>query len=643
MAIIILLVCFCAVFLTTGVLLSPSTGKKEVLICTVLIFSTLIAFITGLLSAFNQLDYTFIFTAWGLIALLNMVYLYAKKTSVIAFISSIKQRVIIAYTGISRFERFLLYGAFVLIALIFLQGIVYPPNNWDSMVYHLARVTSWVGNKSTAYYPTPVLYQLYQPPFAEYAILHFNILSGSDIFSNSVQFLFFLFSLVVTVAFIKNLGLSRPYQIMGIILAATIPEVVLQASSTQNDVVVCFFILAAYYFIFRIIKKEFALKNFFFLGLATGLAFFTKATAYIYLAPALPILSIYILITVFKTKKLRLLWYCIIAVVVTGSINAVHYYRNYQLSNDILGARKSDLNSFSNEKISPMLLLSSIEKNAGLQIGVLGSVKPAEFANKVIYKLNRIEGVNINDAANNFAGAIYGVPVGKANHEDYAANLFHFILIIAAFILTGIYAIKNKQSVLIKLLLLAVFLQVMLFCGYLKWQPWGTRLQVTIFMMAVGIVCYAASINTLFKKILNPVMVVSLLYALLLVARNATRPFLSAEIKDNRYEKYFENRPYLYNEYQQTLANIHRLNYKSIGLVMGANDWEYPLFAGCFSEKLEPVYVNVKNNSGAIRNEITAVDCIVTTTLNQPFIDYKGKRFYNQDSKNSYLHFYRQH
>jgi 4-amino-4-deoxy-L-arabinose transferase-like glycosyltransferase len=643
MAITLLIICFIAVFLNTGILLSFATGLKETFVCSALIFSFLIVFVTECLSVFNLLIYNYLFLTWGLIAMFNMWYLFTKKIQVQAFIKIIKSRAGLIIAGLDGFQKILLSAVIIILLLVFVQGIIYPPNNWDSMIYHMARVASWVSHKSVADYPTPVFYQLYQPPFAEFSILNFDMLGRSDIFSNSVQFCFLLFSLVVIVSLVKTLGLGRSYQIIAFVVGATIPEVVLQASSTQNDIVVSFFILAGYYFAFKIIKGEPGFKNFLFLGLASGLAFFTKATAYIYLAPLLPIFGIWIIIALVKTKNIKPLYYSLMVLLIAGSINAMHYYCNYQLTTNILGARTTDLNGGVNEKMSPILLLSSIEKNAGLQIGVLGSVKPAEFANKVLYKLNAVEGVDINNPATSFAGAKYSVPIGKANHEDYAANLLHFVFAIAAFILVCVYWIKNKPSLLVKLLLLSVFLQVILFCAYLKWQPWGSRLQVPVFMMSVVLICYAASIYNGFKKQLNPLMAVLLLYAFMLVFRNATRPLLSSEIKENRYEKYFENRPYLYPEYQSVVVSIHRLNYKNIGLITGANDWIYSLFTNCFSQQLNPVYLDVKNISNTIPNTINTVDCIVSTNVNQAFIDYNGKRFYEQGGKNVYIYFYISH
>jgi hypothetical protein len=55
------------------------------------------------------------------------------------------------------------------------------------MSYHLARVAHWGQNHTVAFYPTHIVRQLYQPPWAEYAMLHLYILAGGDRLANLVQ------------------------------------------------------------------------------------------------------------------------------------------------------------------------------------------------------------------------------------------------------------------------------------------------------------------------------------------------------------------------------------------------------------------------------------------------------------------------
>src|SRR5580765_7656827 len=58
------------------------------------------------------------------------------------------------------------WGAIV-VALSGAVALFAVPTTWDSMSYHLARVAHWAQNHTVAFYPTHIVRQLYQPPWAE--------------------------------------------------------------------------------------------------------------------------------------------------------------------------------------------------------------------------------------------------------------------------------------------------------------------------------------------------------------------------------------------------------------------------------------------------------------------------------------------
>lgn len=518
------------------------------------------------------------------------------------------------------------------------------------MTYHLGRITSWISQGSVEYFPTAITPQLFQPPFAEYVIMHINLLAGNDYFSAAVQFCFLLFMLITLTCIIKVLGLHRRYQVLAIVFGAFIPEVLLQASSTQNNIVETFFVLTAYYFTIQAVKEN-KLKNYLFLGIAAGLALLTKATAYIYLFPVLLFFAVNVLAVVFKTRNFKGLWHAAMVIIICLAINCRQYQRNYNLNESLLGASRPEISAGTNVKMNPLLLLSNIIKNAGLQMNIMGTAKPAVFADSVIHKLHAMARLNINSGDNNFAGANYKIPTGGANHEDAASNLFHFLLIIAALGIIVFHFFKGRQNALIAQLFGIVLLQVILFCWFLKWQPWNTRMHVQFFLLSVPLFCYAVSISGMLKKAVYILMPVIIVYGFLLVLHNAIRPYIVvskekpylsiAPVFDPRYKKYFVNREELYPEYREINEIIQTSGYKNIGLVLGFNDWQYPLFTNCYSKQLTPVHLFVLNYSKHIRRVFTHVDCIISTRINKAFIDYMGKRFYQVANTNKFIYIYR--
>jgi len=63
-------------------------------------------------------------------------------------------------------EKIYLSIVTVIFLLLFYQGIIYPPNNWDSLTYHMSRIMYWLSNENLNHFPTHILRHLYQPPFA---------------------------------------------------------------------------------------------------------------------------------------------------------------------------------------------------------------------------------------------------------------------------------------------------------------------------------------------------------------------------------------------------------------------------------------------------------------------------------------------
>jgi len=643
MMITILLICFVLIFFSLGILLCSRIKIKEILLSSVLVFSTLLVLITEVTSALHLLNFQFILLSWSGIAVLNILYLFSKREAFFIFTKSLKQYINQIFLGLTKFEKLIGFSSIALLAIIFIQGIVYPPNNWDSMTYHLARITNWISHQSVAHYPTHIIRQIYQPPFSEYVIMHFNILNVGDYFSNSVQFIFLFFSLVAIVSIVELFGLGRKYKLIAVVLAITIPEVILQASSTQNDIVVSFFILTSIYFAVKAVN-EVNLQNYLFLGLSIGLGVLTKGTAYIYFTPILLIFTIVVFINIFKTQNYAFLGYSIIAAIIFLSVNTGPFIRNYNLNANILGVDKNESKMYSNEKMTPVLLLSNIIKNAGLHIGPYPINKVSD---KVIYKLHLVAGIDINNSGTNFLNMEYSGAPDIPNHEDSASNTIHFFLILLSFLLIGLTILKhNKAYSKIMTYSAMIVLQVILFCLYLKWQPWHTRLHTPLFMLSVPLICYAISLNNQFIKALKYIFPIILFSALFVIIFNNRRPIISNRftseicITDNRYKKYFASRLNMYEEYLAIKDNIDSMKNRNIGLIVGGDDWEYPLFSQLYGREINPVHVKVTNITKDISLYLNPVDCIISTILNDTVIEFNGKRFYNQNSSNKSIWLY---
>ncbi len=204
--------------------------RRQDLVFIILILCTWCALSTELLSALHSITFTGVLLAWIPPAVAGGWYLFRHFPP-----------------PKDLFRRFTSHWIppFLLLVLLFslLIGILYPPNNYDSMTYHMGRVAHWIQNKSIAFYPTHIGRQLNYQPFAEWIILHIQILTGGDRLANTVQLFFFAGGIVVITLIIQELGGSRRTQLLGAFLTGMIPMAIAQSNTTQNDVVGAYFVL----------------------------------------------------------------------------------------------------------------------------------------------------------------------------------------------------------------------------------------------------------------------------------------------------------------------------------------------------------------------------------------------------------------
>ena len=184
MSIILIFISFIALlfsFFNFNTKINTTSFSFEFRLASIKSFTT-IAFISYLicevLSLFNALNFKFVFFAW---ALINAFIIYFYKEILKHNVYSIVSHKILLP---KKDKHFLLLIFLIIILPLFLLAIFIPPNNWDSMAYHLPRVEHWIQNKNIYPYPTNIVRQIVSPPLSEYIIANFQNLSNTDAFSN---------------------------------------------------------------------------------------------------------------------------------------------------------------------------------------------------------------------------------------------------------------------------------------------------------------------------------------------------------------------------------------------------------------------------------------------------------------------------
>lgn len=180
----------------------------------------------------------------------------------------------------------LLAGAAGIAAITLLIALAAPPNTWDSLTYHMPRVVRWLQDGRVDFFPTWCPRQLYMAPWAEYGIAQLYALWGGDRLANLVQWGCQAGSIVGVSVVAARLGVGATGQAISATFAATLPMGILQASSTQTDAAVAFWlVLLVCHGLGTAESGSYA--DALLSGAALGLAVLTKQTAYFYAPPLL--------------------------------------------------------------------------------------------------------------------------------------------------------------------------------------------------------------------------------------------------------------------------------------------------------------------------------------------------------------------
>lgn len=450
-----------------------------------------------------------------------------------------------------------------IVTTVALTAIVSPPNSADAMAYHLPRVIYWAQAGSVAFFPTPYFAQISLQPLAEYFALQTYLLSGGDRFVNLIACAAFFAGIVGVSTLAGALGLGSKGQAFAALFCATLPNGILQASGAKNEWMLALWLICAVYFAAR---QSAALT-----GLSLGLALATKATAYLF-AP--PLLLAILLIRRTPVRAPSLAW--IAAGVLL--IDTPQFLRNLQLSGSPLGydsAQGDGVYRWRNEHPGLQSTVSNAIRNTSEQLGERSpSWNHAVF--RAAMALHRALGIDPQDPDTTWPGSRFGPPL-NANHEANANNRWHLLLlaIAAAFAIVT----RKRSWTLYSGGLLAAFL---LFCFYLKWQPFLARLELPLFVLAAPLA--AVFLETLRPAILSIVVCLFLLSGVRpALLQNWTRPLKGPQslFVTRRDDNYFRDMVQWDNRssYLEAVDLTARSGCTDVGIDINQNQVEYPFQA----------------------------------------------------------------
>lgn len=588
---------------------------------TSILYGILITFITEGLSVFHALNRFTLILIWGIIFIINLLFLWKNtQNNPYSLIISLKKSLTTQKIIFFIHHNLLIIPIILILGITFTTAIIASPNNWDVMTYHLPRVVHWIQNQSIYPYPTNDLRQVSFPPFSGYIITHLYLLANGDYWVNCLQWLSSLgcliaLSLIQGIIFPKTNNFPQPNLLFSGFLYLTIPMVILQSSTAQNDLLTAFFLITCTYFIldFKLTSKNAKQNNIFWIIFSYSLAILTKPTALILGCPL--IIYYFYQLLIFQqysvVKRLSLIFFSAIGFL---SLSFPVFIRNYSLFHSIFGGQQDN----KVKVISPIGFFSNLLKHLLINF-------PFPPIKTIIITLHHhLLGITLDDprwSKNTLENE--NLLKFLAPHEDVVASPIHLFLLIIILITLLFYFIQKKNSLppIIRDLILISGSSLCLFFLLLNFSKFNNRLLLPFWGMTIPIIAY--SIKKYFPSIVQWGLILILTLSGLGYALTPIRhplvalPILSQEqineqspsiLQLKREDIYFSGaRKELKSLYQSSVNQVIKKNCHYVGLQLAGESWEYGLWV-LFKQVNYPVkmkHLEVKNVTNTLPPEFS--------------------------------------
>ncbi|PYM54508.1 MAG: hypothetical protein DMD79_24480 [Candidatus Rokuibacteriota bacterium] len=511
-------------------------------------------------------------------------------------------------------EKWLLAPVAGIVAALGTLGAATPPNNYDSMTYHMSRVAHWVQNGSVAHYPTHILRQIYQTPWAEFALLQMQVTCGGDRCANLVQWAAMVGSVAGVSWIARQLGAGPRGQVFAAVLCATIPMGLLQATSTQNDYVLAFWLVCLVTFVLAVVSDTGGAsdrKSAVAAGAALGLALLTKGTGYLLACPFV----LWLGVVLWRRHRWRAVSMSLIVGGVALAINAGHYWRNVEVFGSPFGPGpgRGVPYVYANSVFSVGATVSNALRNIAIEVGTPNWPVNVRIE-RAVRGVHQWFGLDADDPRTTFAWQRFVILAHPWNSEDVAASPIHALLIVATMITVLVSRASRRPSLVGYVAALTVAFGLV--CFYVAWTPWNTRLLLPL------VVLWSAAIGTVMERNWSRGVTATVTVALLVlssawVMNSACHPLLGRPNvwQLSRGDQYFSRVRLLRQPFLGVVALARQRQCERIGLVLGWDDVEYPLWAllgeGGSRPRIE--HVNVDNPSARVGGGGSFSPCLVVS------------------------------
>jgi len=559
-----------------------------------------------LLGAFGQIGFLPILAVWGAADAWLLYRLWCLRARVTAF------------------WRFKISTGLLIVATIgavtLFVALTTAPNNWDSQMYHLPRVEHWIQNRSLAFYPTSISRQNEYGPVAETLLLQTRILGGSDVFYPLVQWVSMVCAVAAVFRITRQLGGDQPQCWIAAVFLMTLPIGILESTSTQNDYVVTALLACGVTLgLEAMAEPRLALGRILAAAAAVGLSGMAKPTGFLFGAG----FAVWFAIGL-SWRVAPLAWLCRAAgVALVLALAIVPFASRYMATRE--GPRSDEI-MLVNASFGVRPTVDNLFRH--VVANLVTGVPPIDA---VMSRTAQSVATALSLDTYRLDTTVPGQPAFEPPrlyifHQDFSPNLFHTILILVAL---GTIAARWQQPApaVRRIYWIAWLAGVVVFAAVLRWGLWITRFHLTAFALAAPIVATAwpqpwshsrraVALQLLLGLSSLPVLMFNQLSELVPLSAAVQRSAIAAfRILGNRplpllrdrasylaqsaMERLFVQRLPLLGPYQSAIESIARSNASQVGLILGGDSWEYPVWRMLRDCKLDhPVRIEHVDVSG---------------------------------------------
>lgn len=552
--------------------------------------------ITEILSFFHLLTTGGLWLTWGIL-------------DIILFMICLKGHMFKCYRiKVNEIPKSIICIVLFLLCVLFL-AVKTVPYNWDSMTYHLGRIVHWHQNQSVAHYATHISRQVASPVLGAFVNLNvYTMLNGNDRLLNLLQCFSYFTNGWLVYHIAHKLGCSAKYCIMACVLFFSAPIAFAEALTTQVDNYSAMYALCFVYLLldFMHMEKKLAWNKYsvvqvITLGLCVSFGYLAKPSVGI----AMLVYALWLLMVSILRRDSFLVVLKLIVVTIPGMVIVLipEFLRNLQtfhaLSAPIAGARQ--LVGSLHEKFLAVNFL----KNFTFNMPSVWLYDSSSFIWKYVTRFASLLDIDINNEAISEDGGEFVVYEVQQYSHDRAINpVIVWLLIVTVvmlFIMVRKLRLKQLKGIKAGYYLASVF-SFVVFCTILRWEPFVSRYMITYLALlcpAIAVVVewfmkklrVTESVESGFLCIIGFCILVEALGMLCYHGRIAFGNY------EGRTEGYFATRNYDYDTYNSAAEYIRQKNILEIGLLIGGDTYEYPLWKmiGHYN-RIE--HVNVGNDTG---------------------------------------------